>query len=209
MRANNPKHTYSHLLLGSVFYISLLFPGLVRADTATPGGPLEAIKATVDQVVAINESLPGDASLTQRREKLRAVITPRFDFDEMARRSLGTNWSAINADQQAEFVKVFSDLLAKTYLARVESAKTGMVKIENEKITPGNPSVAVVKTQVMSKGDSFPIDYKLVDEHGTWKVYDVVIENIGLIVNYRNEFSGIIRKDKFDGLMARLRERAA
>ena len=197
------------MLLGSVFYISLLFPGLVRADTATPGGPLEAIKATVDQVVAINESLPGDASLTQRREKLRAVITPRFDFDEMARRSLGTNWSAINADQQAEFVKVFSDLLAKTYLARVESAKTGMVKIENEKITPGNPSVAVVKTQVMSKGDSFPIDYKLVDEHGTWKVYDVVIENIGLIVNYRNEFSGIIRKDKFDGLMARLRERAA
>jgi phospholipid transport system substrate-binding protein len=78
-----------------------------------------------------------------------------------------------------------------------------MVKVESESV---DPPKAVVKTVVISKGDTFPIDYKLmVGSNGKWQVYDVVIENIGLVANYRNEFSGIIRKDKFSGLMERLR----
>jgi phospholipid transport system substrate-binding protein len=79
-----------------------------------------------------------------------------------------------------------------------------MVKVESENI---ESSKAVVKTVVLSKGDTFPIDYKLMLENGQWRVYDVVIENIGLVANYRNEFSGIIRKDKFPGLMERLRKK--
>jgi phospholipid transport system substrate-binding protein len=78
-----------------------------------------------------------------------------------------------------------------------------MVKVESENVEPPK---AVVKTIVISKGDTFPIDYKLIQkEGGSWQVYDVVIENIGLVANYRNEFSGIIRKDNFSGLMEKLR----
>ena len=121
----------------------------------------------------------------------------------MSRRSLGPNWNDISAEEQSEFTEVFSELLARTYLSKIETVKPGMVKVESESV---DPPKAVVKTVVLSKGDSFPIDYKLmVGSNGKWQVYDVVIENIGLVANYRNEFSGIIRKDKFSGLMERLR----
>jgi phospholipid transport system substrate-binding protein len=80
-----------------------------------------------------------------------------------------------------------------------------MVKVESEQIEPPR---AVVKTVVISNGDTFPIDYKMMaGTAGSWQVYDVVIENIGLVANYRNEFSGIIRKDKFSGLMERLHKK--
>jgi phospholipid transport system substrate-binding protein len=123
----------------------------------------------------------------------------------MSRRSLGPNWNEITADEQREFTQVFSELLARTYLSKIETVKPGMVKVESESV---ETQKAVVKTVVISKGDTFPIDYKLmVGTTGTWQVYDVVIENIGLVANYRNEFSGIIRKDKFSGLMERLRNK--
>ena len=77
-----------------------------------------------------------------------------------------------------------------------------MVKVESEQVE--GPK-AVVKTVVLSQGDTFPIDYKMMYRDNGWRVYDVVIENIGLVANYRNEFSGIIRKDKFSGLMEKLR----
>jgi phospholipid transport system substrate-binding protein len=122
----------------------------------------------------------------------------------MARRSLGSNWNEISAAEQADFTTVFSELLARTYLSKIETVKRGMVKVESESV---ESSKAVVKTTVLSQGDTFPIDYKLMLENGQWRVYDVVIENIGLVANYRNEFSGIIRKEKFSGLMERLRKK--
>jgi phospholipid transport system substrate-binding protein len=101
---------------------------------------------------------------------------------------------------------VFSELLARTYLSKIETVKPGMVKVDGENV---DSNKAVVKTIVTSKGDNFPIDYKLMFTDGRWQVYDVVIENIGLVANYRNEFAGIIRKDTFAGLMERLRQKIA
>lgn len=166
--------------------------------------PKAEIEKTIDTIISIVEASPGDDKKGARRVKLREVINPKFDFDEMARRSLGSNWNTITPAEQADFTKVFSELLARTYLSKIETVKPGMVKVESESV---ESSKAVVKTVVLSKGDTFPIDYKLMLENGQWRVYDVVIENIGLIANYRNEFSGIIRKDKFTGLMERLRKK--
>jgi phospholipid transport system substrate-binding protein len=122
----------------------------------------------------------------------------------MAKRSLGPNWNEITPEEQKDFTAVFSELLARTYLSKIETVKPGMVKVESEQIESPR---AVVKTTVTSKGDTFPIDYKMSIHDNTWQVYDVVIENIGLVANYRNEFSGVIRKEKFDGLMAKLRKK--
>jgi len=174
------------------------------APSAASESPMQAIKKTVDQVVETAGSLAGEANTTERRRKLRAIIEPRFDFDEMSKRSLGAYWQKITAEQQKEFMTLFSDLLAQTYLGRIESVKPGMVKVESENVDFPR---AVVKTTVTNKGDTFPIDYKLLNMSGEWKVYDVVIENIGLVANYRNEFAGIIRKEEFSGLMKRLREK--
>lgn len=171
-------------------------------------GPKATIENTINEIVKVVETYPGDANLRERRAKLREIINPQFDFGKMAQLSLGTNWPEITAEQQQEFVSVFSDLLAKTYLTKIETIKAGMVSIETESLD-STGAKATVKTLVKSKGDVFPIDYKLLNVGGIWKAYDVVIENIGLVVNYRNEFTGLIRKEKFEGLMKKLREKAA
>ena len=123
----------------------------------------------------------------------------------MSKRSLGPTWNLVTPAEQEEFVKVFSELLAKTYLARIEFIEPNTVKIESEQVTEPK---ALVKTMIHHKGDIFPLDYKLVNVDKVWRVYDVVIENIGLVANYRNEFAGIIRKEEFSGLMRRLKEKS-
>lgn len=183
---------------------SLALPDMSRADAAPTGHPgaLVEMQKTIEGIVKVVEAEPGDEHKEKRREELRKLIDPKFDFDEMAKRSLGTHWKEITPVEQEEFVRIFSDLLAKTYLSRIETVKRGMVKMGTEEV---DFPKAVVKTTVTNKGDQFPIDYKLLSKAGQWQVYDVVIENIGLVANYRNEFAGIIRKEKFTGLLERLR----
>ncbi len=183
------------------FNINLLAE--VKTD---PTGALNEVKSTIDEVVKVVEELPGEDKTAARREKLRLVINPRFDFAEMAKRSLGAAWNDCTPEEQGEFVKIFSNLLAKTYLERIENIKPGMVKFDGEE---SHPPKSVVKTSVQHKGDTFPIDYRLYNKDGEWKVYDVIIENIGLVSNYRNEFAGIIRKEKFSGLMEKLRAKGS
>ena len=184
------------------------------ADTAVksavaPKGTtaLEQVRSTIDAVIQIVESLPGDINKTERRAKLRALLDQRFDFDEMSRRSLGPAWGARTPEEQAEFVKLFSELLARTYLSRVEEVRPGMVVFGKEPADAetGDGARVTVKSKIKSKGDTFPLDYKLINQANNWRVYDVVIENIGLVSNYRNEFAGIIRKDDFSGLLKQLR----
>lgn len=188
--------------------VTLLFLALTtvvtRVEAQTPSSPRQDIENTINSIISIVEASPADSQKGERRGKLRELINPRFNFAEMARRSLGSNWNEITPEQQKEFTDVFSELLARTYLSKIETVKPGMVKVESENI---DMPKAVVKTTVESKGDTFPIDYKVMFVDGRWQVYDVVIENIGLVANYRNEFSGIIRKDKFTGLMERLRQK--
>jgi phospholipid transport system substrate-binding protein len=172
--------------------------------TAYAASPKAEMSKTIDDIIAIATAHPGDDAKVIRRQKLRELINPKFNFAEMSKRSLGANWNELSPSEQSEFTTVFSELLARTYLSKIETVKPGMVKVESEQVESPR---AVVKTVVISKGDTFPIDYKLMNANQSWQVYDVVIENIGLVANYRNEFSGIIRKDKFSGLMDRLRKK--
>ena len=180
--------------------IGLVLPNVARAE----GSPKADMQQTIDQIIKIASALPGDEKKTERRQKLRELINPKFNFGEMSKRSLGANWNDLTPQEQSEFTHVFSELLARTYLSKIETVKPGMVTVESEQVEAPR---AVVKTKVVSKGDTFPIDYKLLLQGNSWQVYDVVIENIGLVANYRNEFSGIIRKEKFSGLMERLRKK--
>ncbi len=176
------------------------------AESAPSVTPAKSVEATIDKVIEIVEAFPSEGQAKLRRDKMREVINPKFDFAEMAKRSLGSHWLERSAEERKEFVNVFSDLLARTYLARIEHVQRGMVKISSETV---DAKRAVVRTMVTHRGDTFPINYVMVNRDNEWKVYDVVIESIGLVANYRNEFAGIIRKEKFSGLMERLREKAA
>lgn len=180
--------------------------GSAYANPAPALSPLKEVEGTINALVQVVEAFPGEDKLSQRRAKLREVITPKFDFREMAKRSLGAHWKERSDEERDEFVRLFSDLLAKIYLDRIENVRANMVKVNSESVKEAS---ATVKTMVNYKDDEFPIDYKLLPVDGRWKVYDVLIENIGLVVNYRNEFAGIIRKEQFEGLLKRLREKTA
>jgi phospholipid transport system substrate-binding protein len=189
--------------------LSAIFVHSVPVAAEVPTTAISAVsevQRTIDDVVSIAQQYQGKDQTKIRREKLREVINPRFDFDEMAKRSLGANWTQINPQQQDQFREVFSELLARTYLSKIETVKPGMVKMDGEKLDLPR---SMVRTLVTSKGDVFPIEYRLYKQDGGWKVYDVVIENIGLVANYRNEFAGIIRKDGFEGLLQRLKDKNA
>lgn len=187
------------------FFITLSFLGLVSNNAVAQEGALNDVKVTVQKLVNIAESMPGDAARNARRANLREIISERFDFAEMAKRSLGPQWSKITPEEQADFVVVFSNLLSKTYMNRVEKVTRDMVKVESENL---DFPKSVVKSKVTSDGSIFPLDYRLQNVNGTWKVYDVIIENIGLVANYRNEFAGIIRSSGFTGLMDGLRAKS-
>ena len=170
-------------------------PTVVFADAKTD------IQETLDELVEAAESNKGDENKVPRRAAMRKIIEPRFDFEEMAKRSLGSHWKKRTEAERESFISVFSELLASTYLSKIDMIERGMVSVGEQK---KRENKAFVKTTVDYKGDKFGIDYKLINRDGKWRVYDVIIENIGLVANYRNEFSGIIRKEKFAGLLSRL-----
>ena len=194
-------------IISSISLVALtIFSANFSANAADTLPPIQEMKLTIDKIVDAVEANPGDAKQVERKDALRTIINPKFNFAKMAELSLGANWNNISDAQKTDFVKTFSDLLSKTYLTKIETVKRGMVTVEAESIDPkGNK--ATVKTLVQSKGDTFPIDYTMSNETGSWKVYDVSIENIRLVVNYRNEFAAVLRKEGFDGLMERLRNK--
>jgi phospholipid transport system substrate-binding protein len=184
--------------------------GIATDTSIAATSPRAQVSLAVQEIVATVQKYPGEKNLEMRRTKLREVINPRFDFEEMSKRCLGPEWNNIKDEQRNEFVRIFSNLLAKTYLNRIETVQPGMVKVEDETLEKSDghaPQRAYVRTSVTKDGNVFPLHYRLKLEGTVWRVYDVVIENIGLVANYRNEFSQIIRKDKFEGLMNKLRSK--
>jgi phospholipid transport system substrate-binding protein len=177
--------------------------GVVAAQASIR--PLGEVKATIDDLVKVVQQFSGGNQVAERRDHMLKIVRPRFDFREMSMRSLGEKWPTLSQQEQKEFTDVFSDLLASTYLKRIENIQAGMVQFKDENV---RGSRAQVRTVVHYQDDVFPIEYRLLLEDGQWRVYDVIIENIGLVQNYRHEFAGIIRREKFTGLMQRLREKA-
>jgi len=175
---------------------------------AGAGAPTEQTRATVDKVLSIlnNPELRAAARANERRDQLRAAIKSRFDFAEMAKRSLGTQWSRRSPQEQQEFVRLFTELLENSYLDQIES-------YNGEKITYGKENLdqdhAEALTKVVSKkGEEFAVNYNLRSVNGDWKVYDVMIENISLVNNYRSQFNRILAKSSFDDLLKKLQAKA-
>ena len=176
----------------------LFLPFNAHADS-----PTVQIKSTVDQVIQIltNPQLQGEGRKQERRKRLREVIFVRFDFQEMAQRSLGAHWQRRTPEEQTEFIKVFSDLLEQTYVDKIESYNNEKFIYANERID--GPYAEVSSKMRTSKGEEFTINYKLHRVGEDWRVYDLVIENISLINNYRSQFNRILTSSTYDELVSR------
>ena len=183
-----------------VLYLSIHF-------RLSAGEPTDLMRTTVDKVVAVlkNPGLKSAARKVDRRDQLRQVIYPRFDFAEMAKRSLGSHWRSRTPEEQQEFEELFTDLLANSYVDQIESFNDEKILYLRE-IMDNNH--AEVSTKIISsKGEEFSVNYKLHLANGSWKVYDVVIENISLVNNYRSQFNRIITNSSYDELLRKMKEK--
>ena len=190
--------------LAVILFLALAFtPGPARA-----GLPTEQIKSTVDKALGVlrDPRLKPAARLNERRDQLKQILFARFDFTEMAKRSLGANWRRRTPQEQEEFVRLFTDVLERAYAAIIESYTDEKIVYLNELV---DGTFADVNSKIMtSKGEEYSINYKAHFVGNEWKVYDVVAENVSLVNNYRSQFNRVISKESYEELVRRLKDKS-
>jgi phospholipid transport system substrate-binding protein len=186
---------------------NLVLAILLLSTTAHAGLATDQIKATVDKALVVlrDPKLKPAAKLKERREQLKQILFSRFDFTEMAKRSLGANWRRRTPQEQEEFVRLFTDVLERAYADIIESYSDEKIVYLNERI---DAEYADVNSKIFTgKGQEYTINYKAHLVGNEWKVYDVVAENISLVNNYRSQFTRVITKDSYEELVRRLKDK--
>jgi phospholipid transport system substrate-binding protein len=187
-------------LVASLLVVSTFLSAAVAA------GPTMEIESTVKQVVKIltDPALSGQDKQVERRNLLRNVIAPQFDFREMAKRSLGPYWHRLTVEQQNEFVRLFTGLLERAYLSRIESYHDEKFVYTGETISQG---YAEVDSKIVTpQKDQYPLDYLLYRIGNDWKIYDVVIDGVSLVNNYRAQFDHVIYRYSYQELVHRMKQ---
>jgi phospholipid transport system substrate-binding protein len=188
--------------------VGIVVLGLLTG-AAGAGEPLDKIRETVEDVLSIlgDETLQAPERRELRRGKLRQAVQQRFGLEEMARRALGRHWRDLSADQRQEFVALFSDLLERSYVGKIEGTGAGS-QVAYAKETIDDEGFASVLTVITNRlGSQIEVEYRLLQRDGVtpWEVYDIVIEGVSLINNYRTQFNNIIHRTSYDGLVKQLR----
>ena len=188
---------------GFVLLAALLF---IMPAFSFAGEPTETLRGTIDQVLAIlgEQDIDNDS----KREKIREVISVRFDYRAMSQRTLAQNWRKATDEQKSRFTELYARLMQDTYLVLVEEYNNQTVEYGDENIK--KKKYAQVKTNILDQGRKIPVDYKLrLKKDGEWYVYDVVIEGVSMINNYRNSYQQIVKTDGMDGLIVKIEDKIA
>jgi phospholipid transport system substrate-binding protein len=194
-----PSYLYGWSLL-LLFLLGVTVPVMA-------GEPEEKIKQTTDKILSIltDPALKSPSKEGERRKLIRRAVDERFDWEEMARRSLATHWAKRTAEEKKEFVHLFADLLERVYMSKVEDYSGEKVRYEGERV---DGDYAAVKVKIVTKKNrDILVAYRLKKEGGDWLVYDVSIEGVSLVNNYRTQFSSIISQSSYENLVKRLREK--
>jgi phospholipid transport system substrate-binding protein len=176
--------------------------------SAQAGMPTDQIKGTVDKAVLVlkDPRLKPPAKVSERRDQLKQILFARFDFTEMAKRALGSNWRRRTPQEQEEFVRLFTEILERAYADIIESYTDEKIIYLNERIEGG---FADVGSKILtSRGEEYSVSYKAHLVSNEWKVYDVIAENISLVNNYRSQFNRVIANSSYEELLRRLRDKA-
>ena len=198
-KQSDTRCRWKALVLAGAAMAVLWTPGLGLAGPAT-----DQIKGTMDQVLKIltDPTLKGEQKTKERRAKLHKIVVEQFDFSEMSKRSMGRDWSARTPEERTEFIRLFTDLLERTYIDRVEGY-TGEQILYLEETSDGNYSE--VRTKIITKrNQEVPIFYRVQKTDSKWEVYDIIIEGVSLVNNYRTQFSKIIRTSSYQNLVKKM-----
>ena len=178
---------------------------LSYCSSAHAGAPTDQLKTSVDQIVLILEdpALKPDGKTEERRAALRREADKIFDFEETSKRALGPHWPRLGAKDRQEFVSVFTDLLERSYIGKIERYSGEKTLFTGDAI---DGDLATVKTRFITKsGKDIPVDYRMHRRGDRWLVYDVVAEGISLVGNYRTQFNKILQTASYEDLVARLK----
>lgn len=179
------------------------------AALALAGEPLELVKSAGERVIAVlkDPKLKAPDKKKERVGRLKEIINPIFDYDEMARRTLGAHWRRRTPAEQQEFLNLFRAFLETVYTEKVDLYDGERAVFGRETIDQDYAEVESKVTNV--KGEESPVIYRLKRTGGKWKVYDAVVENISIVNNYRSQFDRVLNKSSFEELKKLLREKAA
>jgi phospholipid transport system substrate-binding protein len=178
---------------------------LVGRVSAAPMTPTETVQAAISEVLAILKEHQG-ADREQRWQAIGRVINAKFDFRSMSQSVLARSWRAATPEEKRQFVEYFSQYLEDTYRTKIESYTDQKVEYISEQVRKDR---AVVETEIVTAQARVPVTYRLKNNDGRWFAYDVVIEGVSLVNNYRNTFSAIIKAEGMDGLLTDLEGRIA
>jgi phospholipid transport system substrate-binding protein len=191
----------------TMFLLSAVW--LSALGLATAGEPTDLVRQITDQVLKILEDPQFQAPNrhAERQERLHKIAEQVFDWQEMARRALAVHWRERTPQEQQEFVRLFRDLVEGTYINRLESAiqEKGEIQYVGEQV---DGSRAAVKTSVVTRrNQQVPIEYRLQKADGRWLIYDVLVEGISLVNNYRSQFNRIITSSSYNDLVQKMKNR--
>jgi phospholipid transport system substrate-binding protein len=180
---------------------------LTAATAAQALTPTETVKSRVDEAVQGLSQTTGTTpeSTERRRAEIRRVADSLFDFTEMSRRALARHWTDRTAAEREEFVRLFTDLIARSYIGKIDRYAGEAIAYTGERVDGDEASV---RSQVVTaKGSQIPVEYRLHRVNENWSAYDVLIENVSLVGTYRSQFDRIIKAESFADLLRRLREK--
>ncbi|MBU6433044.1 MAG: ABC transporter substrate-binding protein [Nitrospirae bacterium] len=166
------------------------------------------MRITVGQALGVlqDEDLKKPERTDERVTRLKKIADLRFDYGEMAKRSLGGQWDKLVERERQEFVGLFTEFLTATYVEKIHSYSGEEVKFLNERL---EGDYAEVKTVMVGKKTETPLDYRLMLKGGDWKAYDVLVDGISMVRNYREQFAAILRSSSYEHLVQMLRNKVA
>jgi len=186
-------------LVVRVFSLTLV-GSLALAGPCLAGNPMGEVKNLIEEVQRILQQSPSQ-SPEQKHRRLQLIekaVAQHLDYPEMARRSLGPNWNTISRAQQQEFVHLFSELLKSAYAGRLDEFVHAKVVYQGEEDAA---DTAEVRVQIVRQNDRIPVTFRLLKEDQGWMIYDLVIEGVSLVANYRSQFARVIEGSSYQGLV--------
>jgi len=194
------------------FVFSLVLTLFACSFVTTPimaGEPMEEIQTQVNNILDIlrDPALKESDKTAEKEEKIKAIASNMFDYYELSRRTLGKNWEKLNQDQQQEFTDLFSVLLLNIYMKKILQYSDEQVLFP--KVVMESDQKAEVQSNIVSASKTIPVYYRTILKEGLWKAYDVIIEGVSLVKNYRSQFKEIMAKDGPEKLFEILRKKTS
>jgi phospholipid transport system substrate-binding protein len=181
--------------------------GFVLAVTmpATAGAPTDQLRQRVDEVIKVVDDPALSAKPAERHAAVRKIAEDVFDYPDTAQRALGPHWNARTPQERQEFVQLFADLLDRAYVGKIDLYQGEKVRYAGETVEGDQ---ATVKTRIVTKrGSEVPVDYRMHMNNGRWLVYDVIIEGVSLISNYRTQFNKVVQTESYQSLVQKLKNK--